>query len=117
MTHARPAPRRWTSLLALALLLPGLALAGGDPAAGRSKAQACASCHGADGNADNPQFPRLAGQYESYLLHALRQYKSGARKNPIMNGMVASLSDQDLKDLAAWFSSQQGLYDTPAEAE
>ncbi len=120
MMHARhPSrrPRLTACLVALALLLPAMALAGGDPDAGRTKAQACASCHGADGNATNPQFPRLAGQYESYLLHALRQYKSNARKNPIMNGMVANLSEQDLKDLAAWFSSQKGLHDTPAADE
>ncbi len=115
--HTSRTPRRLATLLAIAWLLPAVALAAGDPAAGKVKAQACASCHGADGNASNPQFPRLAGQYESYLLQALRQYKSGQRKNAIMSGMVASLSEQDMKDLAAWFASQQGLYDTPAAEE
>lgn len=84
------------------------ALAKGDPIAGEQKAQACAACHGPHGDADDPQFPRLAGQYESYLLHALREYKSGERQNPIMAGMVAGLNDQDLQDLAAFYARQEG---------
>lgn len=84
------------------------AMAGGDPQAGQEKSAVCAGCHGADGNSTIGANPRLAGQYESYLLRALQQYKSGARKDLLMSNMVANLSDQDLKDLAAWFSSQDG---------
>ncbi|MGD8428991.1 MAG: cytochrome c [Ectothiorhodospiraceae bacterium] len=80
---------------------------GGDAAAGKAKSQACAACHGADGNSTNPTFPKLAGQYADYILHALKAYKSGARQNPIMSGQVANLSEQDMKDLATYFSSQQ----------
>lgn len=84
--------------------------AGGDPAAGRAKSQACVACHGERGDSPTQQvFPRLAGQHESYLYQALRQYKSGARENPVMAGMVSNLSDQDMRDLAAYFASQQGL--------
>lgn len=84
------------------------ALAGGDPKRGKEKTAACAACHGPDGNSANPTFPRIAGQYESYLLYSLRQYKSGERKNAIMAGQVAALSDQDLQDLAAYYAGQQG---------
>ena len=84
------------------------ALAGGDPDAGTEKSQVCAGCHGADGNATIGANPSLAGQYESYLYQALKQYKSGARKDLLMGNMVANLSNQDLKDLAAYFASQEG---------
>jgi cytochrome c553 len=77
-----------------------------DVESGKQKSQVCAACHGADGNTPiGPDFPRLAGQYDDYLLRALRDYKSGARKNPIMAGQVANLKDQDLADLAAYFAS------------
>ncbi|HET7369353.1 MAG TPA: c-type cytochrome [Gammaproteobacteria bacterium] len=78
----------------------------GDPQAGQQKAAACAACHGADGNSASPQFPKLAGQSAVYLIHELQDFKSRARKNPIMNGMAAGLSKQDMADLAAWYSNQ-----------
>lgn len=83
--------------------------AGGDPAAGEAKSQTCASCHGERGNSPSGEFPRLDGQHESYLYQALKGYKSGARQNPVMAGMVSDLSDQDMRDLAAFYASQQGL--------
>lgn len=86
----------------------GQAVAGGDPERGKEKTAACAACHGPEGNSVNPAFPRIGGQYESYLLHALREYKSGARTNVIMVGQVAGLNDQDLQDVAAFFASQSG---------
>ncbi|HKW39537.1 MAG TPA: cytochrome c [Burkholderiales bacterium] len=96
-------------VFALAACFASQAWAAGDAAAGKQKSQACAACHGADGNAPTgPDFPRLAGQHYDYLLKALRDYKSGARKNPIMGGQVGALSAQDLADLAAYFSSQKG---------
>ena len=72
----------------------------------------CNLCHGVDGNSVDPQYPRLAGQYNLYLQHVLHEYKSGQRNNPIMKGMVATLSDQDIKDIAAYFSSLPGKMDT-----
>ena len=84
------------------------AIAGGDPDAGKEKSNICAGCHGADGNAVIGANPRLAGQYESYLYQALKQYKSGSRKDMLMGNMVANLNNQDLKDLAAYYSSQRG---------
>lgn len=78
----------------------------GNIAAGKKKAVACAACHGADGNSQSPQFPKLAGQNANYLIKQLKDFKSGARKNPIMSGMAAGLSEQDMEDVAAYFSSQ-----------
>jgi len=94
-------------LTVLATALSGSAtFAGGDAQAGKEKSAVCAGCHGADGNSTIGANPRLAGQYESYLLQALKRYKSGQRKDLLMGNMVAELSIQDMKDLAAWFSSQ-----------
>ena len=86
---------------------PAAPTAKADPAKGKALAeQVCAACHGADGNGNIPLYPRLAGQHEDYLRKALGDYQSGARRNPVMKGMVASLSARDLDDLAAWFASQ-----------
>lgn len=78
----------------------------GDAVAGKAKSGSCAACHGADGNGNIPIYPRLAGQHEDYLRKALADYQSGTRKNPIMKGMVATLSARDVADLAAYFASQ-----------
>ena len=83
------------------------ALAAGDPTAGKAKSAVCAACHNADGNSTVTQYPKLAGQSADYLVKQLQEYKSGARVNAIMVGMVAPLSPQDMEDLAAYFSSQQ----------
>ena len=97
------------SLLAAALVLGfGTASASGDAAAGKKKAAACEACHGADGNGAAPNYPALAGQYQDYLEQALHAYKDGKRTNAIMNGMASPLSDQDIDDLAAYFSSLPG---------
>ena len=101
--------RKATYVAALAALVGTAPVgAGGDPQAGKEKSAVCASCHGPDGNSAIEVNPLLAGQYESYLLEALKKYKSGERQNAVMNGMVAALSSQDLEDLAAWFASQEG---------
>lgn len=82
-------------------------LAQGDAAAGQAKSALCATCHGADGNSELSINPKLAGQSAVYLAKQLRDYKSGARANATMAAMVGSLSEQDMLDLAAWFSSQE----------
>jgi cytochrome c553 len=94
---------------ALALVCANLAHAKGDPAAGQAKSAACVACHGPNGLSTTPGFPILAGQNRDFLLHVLKEYKSGKRKNPIMSAQVANLSKQDLADLAAFFSVQKGL--------
>lgn len=79
----------------------------GDVAAGKAKAAVCAGCHGIDGNGGaDPSWPKLAGQIPEYLYAQLKAFKTGGRKNPIMIGMAAPLSDQDMKNLAAYFASQ-----------
>lgn len=90
------------------------ALAAGDAAAGQQKSATCAACHGNDGNSANPEWPTLAGQHEKYLVKQLMEFKSGARVNATMNGMAAGLSDQDMADLAAYYSKQTV---TPGEAD
>jgi cytochrome c553 len=79
----------------------------GNAAAGKDKAAICGSCHGEDGNSTITSNPRLAGQHQGYLMKALTDYKSGARKNAIMTGMVQSLSEEDIKDIAAFYASQK----------
>ncbi len=78
----------------------------GDAAKGKAKAAVCGACHGADGNSANAEWPKLAGQHAAYLEAQLHAYKSGERKDPVMAGQVAALSDQDIKDLAAYFAGQ-----------
>jgi len=75
---------------------------------GAELSKPCAACHGADGNSIAPNFPRLAGQYEDYLVHALRSYRTGARKNAIMSGQIGNLTEQDFRDLAAFYARQKG---------
>jgi len=104
--------RLFTAAAAAALAALIAAPAGAaDAAAGAEKAkQVCAACHGADGAgvAQFPDYPKLAGQHRDYLLQALRQYKAGSRKNPIMGGMVQALSPKDMEDVALYFSEQKG---------
>ncbi|MGQ0657725.1 MAG: c-type cytochrome [Chromatiales bacterium] len=78
-----------------------------DAAAGKEKAQACAACHGADGNSSSGQFPTLAGQTTRYLYLQLKDYKEGRRKDPQMSPMAANLSKEDMLDLAEYFASQK----------
>ena len=85
---------------------PAIAIAA-DTAAGQAKAkEICQACHGLDGNSATPDYPRLAGQYPDYLAKALRDYKSGARKNPIMAGFAGALTVKDIDNLAAYYASQ-----------
>ena len=88
-------------------LIPNLLLAQGDAAAGQAKSALCGSCHGADGNSPLAMNPKLAGQSARYMVKQLQDFKSGARAGAIMASMVLSLSDQDMEDIAAWYSSQQ----------
>ena len=100
---------RYVIAAGMAALFTAGAAVGANVEAGREKARPCAACHGADGNSQSPDFPRLAGQYYDYLVKALTDYKSGARKNPIMAPQAANLTQRDMEDLATYFSGQQGL--------
>lgn len=81
-------------------------LAAGDAAAGEAKSAVCAACHGADGNSVAPTFPKLAGLGEKYILKQLHDIKEGRRSVPEMAGIVVTLNDQDMEDLAAYFNSK-----------
>jgi cytochrome c553 len=100
----------WIAMIAVAgLAAAGNAVAGGDAAKGKEKAAFCSACHGQDGNTPlSPEYPKLAGQPDDYLEKALRDYKSGKRKNPLMGPQAQNLSKQDMKDLAAYFSNLSG---------
>jgi cytochrome c553 len=74
---------------------------------GKAKAAVCASCHGADGNSPVATYPKLAGQSTDYLVKQLQEFKSGTRKDPVMSGMVAALSEQDMHDIASYFAAQK----------
>ena len=82
------------------------ALAVGDAEAGKAKSAPCAACHGVDGNSVNPQWPKLAGQGAPYIVAQLKLFKSGERQNPLMQPQAAALSEQDMRDLAAYYQSQ-----------
>ena len=105
---------------ALTLLILGItlatasaaSLASGSIANGKTKAATCFACHGTDGNGIDPQYPRLAGQYNLYLQQVLHEYQDGRRNNPIMKGFAATLSKQDIEDVSAYFSSLPSKLDT-----
>jgi len=76
-----------------------------DVAAGKAKSGMCAACHGAAGISAVPMYPNLAGQKEAYLAKQLKDFKSGARKDPVMAPMTMPLSDADIANLAAYYAS------------
>ncbi len=99
--------RKLVTAFAIVWLLPAAAIGEkADIKAGQAKSAPCAACHGADGNSVNPQWPKLAGQHPRYLYKQLQEFKSKARLNPIMNAQAAGLSEQDMRDLAAYFASR-----------
>ncbi|MCK7594943.1 c-type cytochrome [Pseudomarimonas salicorniae] len=98
-----------TALLIALAALPMTVAAKGDVEAGKAKSQTCQACHGVDGNGmGDGQYPRLAGQYADYLEKALKDYRSGARPNAIMAGFAGTLSDEDIRDLSAFYAAQSG---------
>jgi cytochrome c553 len=95
------------AVLSLALALPIGLQAAGDPVRGQGLSQACAACHGSDGNSVNPEWPKIAGQHASYIHKQLMDYKSGRRENALMAAQVANLNEQDMRDLSAFYTQQQ----------
>lgn len=100
-----------------ALSLSATVFAEGSAEAGQAKSSTCVACHGVDGNSMNPEWPTIAGQHGEYIVKQLKAFKSGARQNPLMTPMAQPLSDQDMEDLAAYFSSQtaKGLEADPSQ--
>ncbi len=89
----------------LGLLFSSVSFAGGDSVAGQKKVeQVCQSCHGLDGQGINDTYPKLSGQFADYMVRALMDYKSGARKNAIMSGFAATLTEDDMENVAAYYS-------------
>ena len=89
-----------------AILLSSFVLAGGNAEAGKAKTVVCGACHGQDGNSATGAFPKLAGLGEKYLSKQMRNINSGARPVAEMTGMLSTLSDQDIADIAAYYNSQ-----------
>jgi cytochrome c553 len=96
---------------AMALLTAAPAAA--DVAAGKTKAAMCAVCHGLNGIAKNPEAPNLAGDNAEYLKKQLHAFKSGARQDPQMSIIAGGLSDDDIADLAAWYSALKVTVEMP----
>lgn len=87
----------------------------GDAERGKTLSASCAACHGSDGNSTNPEWPKLAGQSESYLIKQLMEYRNGKRKNAVMNGMAAGIkSDEDVLHISAYYASVEAK---PGEAK
>jgi cytochrome c553 len=98
---------KWLVSVSIVLAMAaGGAQAAGDAEAGKAKSATCLACHGPDGNSANPIWPKLAGQHPDFIKKQLMEFKAGARKNDLMSPMAAPLTEQDMDDLAAYFSSQ-----------
>ncbi len=101
------------AVLAAAVAIAAGPVAAADIEAGKKKAQeVCAACHNMNGISTIADYPKLAGQYPDYMAKALRDYKSGARKNAIMAGMAQGLTPKDIDDVSAYFSSLPSVLQT-----
>lgn len=93
------------SLALVATVLMAAPAMAADVAAGKAKAAMCSACHGAEGVSAVPMYPNLAGQKEMYISKQLKDFKSGARKDPIMAPMAMALSDADIENISAYYAS------------
>lgn len=97
----------------LAAIAATQAATAADLKAGEAKVkEVCQACHGMDGNSPNPDYPKLGGQYPDYLAKALRDYKSGARKNPIMAGFASTLTATDIANVTGYYAAQPAVLAT-----
>ena len=94
-----------------ALATLGSAALAGDALAGKTRSSTCAGCHGVAGISNNPMWPNLAGQQPGYLVKQLKAFRDGSRTDPMMSLMAKPLSDEDIANLAAWYSSLQPSVD------
>lgn len=112
-TTAGVTMNKWLVSVSIAMMVAaGTAQAEGNVEAGKARSMACMACHGADGNSiasttPGSIWPKLAGQHPQYIAKQLHDFKSQARKDPIMNGMAMPLTDEEIANLAAYFSSQK----------
>ncbi len=93
------------TLSGLMLAIANVSMAAGDAAAGKTKSATCAGCHGANGVSANPLWPNLAGQKDAYLVKQMKAFRDGTRNDPMMSPMAKPLSDADIDNLAAYYSS------------
>ena len=98
--------RLLTAILSGVLSFVTVTAMAADPVAGKAAAGLCISCHGVDGNSVNPVWPKLAGQHEAYLIKQMKDFKSGARSDPVMSAMSKSITDANIENIAAYFASQ-----------
>ncbi len=96
--------KKLTLAIAATVMIASPAFAA-DIAAGKAKSATCAACHGATGISAVPMYPNLAGQKELYLAKQLRDFKSGARKDPVMGAMAMPLSPEDIANISAYYAS------------
>jgi cytochrome c553 len=94
-----------TAMASLLLVTANVSMAAGDAAAGKAKSATCAGCHGAAGVSANPLWPNLAGQKDAYLVKQMKAFRDGKRSDPMMSPMAKPLSDADIDNLAAYYSS------------
>ena len=94
-----------TAIISSILLAASGSALAGDAAAGKAKAASCAGCHGANGISSNPMWPNLAGQQPGYLVKQMKAFRDGTRTDPMMSPMAKPLSDADIENIAAYFSS------------
>lgn len=92
-------------LITALIALPSINALAADISAGKEKAAVCIACHGANGLSVMPTYPNLVGQHPEYMVDALKAYRDGGRNNPIMVPMAKALSDEDMKNVAAYFAS------------
>jgi len=98
------------SFLSMMMATPWAGALTGDPVAGKGKTQVCVACHNQDGNSTNPAWPKIAGQHPGYFIKQLKDYQQGLegpRPNEVMMPMVATLTEQDMTDLAAYYATQK----------
>ena len=98
---------------ALLLLTISNAAAAGDPVAGRKVAVKCQACHGIDGQSKNPEAPNITAQVERYIIKALKRYQSGERQDPMMSMIVKELKEEDIANVAAYYSSIKVTIEKP----
>ena len=94
-----------STVASLLLVTANISMAGGDAAAGKAKSATCAGCHGAAGVSANPLWPNLAGQKDAYLVKQMKAFRDGKRSDPMMSPMAKPLSDADIDNLAAYYST------------
>ena len=94
-----------STVASLLLVTANISMAGGDAAAGKAKSATCAGCHGAAGISANPMWPNLAGQKDAYMVKQMKAFRDGKRSDPMMSPMAKPLSDADIDNLTAYFSS------------